>query len=145
MTATYDRCSKCGQFGWTGSHRCIPYQVKVLERIYENYPGDNNPHIESYLDEDWSSTVHSTEPRLAAETYTRNYDNGDYEVIGGKYKLRVLVFQYDPSEAEAKEFIVQGWTQPVYDASEQKERKYSFPAEVEDTDDEEEEDATISC
>jgi hypothetical protein len=149
MAATYDRCSRCDKFawlGWSGTHNCIAYRVKVLERIDESYPGDKNAQIEDHSQGDWESKVYATEPRLAAEIFAQRYDqNGEYDIVNGDYKLRLLVFQSDPSEAGAKEFIVQGWSQPVYDASEQKERKYSFPAEEEDEDEEEEEDAAISC
>lgn len=73
----YERCDRCGKFGWAHSHTCPP-AWEVWEVGYH-----------SGWEEAW--TVYALDEAAAAEDYAEQSDaGGDYEIIGGKAaKVRV--------------------------------------------------------
>jgi len=65
---SYDRCKRCGEYGWTDRHRC-PATWLVWQ--LDDDPGD-------------ASTIYANDPGEAAEKWAEQMDSyGDYWIVQG--------------------------------------------------------------
>jgi hypothetical protein len=93
-------CPRYGEYGWDTQCTCQKY------RIAQDWSSEQDGSAyEEDPDEVWAS-----DPRAAAEQWARDYDNGDYTIVGGQPE-RLKIYLDDTRFIEV---IVFGENEPVY-------------------------------
>jgi hypothetical protein len=108
---SFERCTICGEYGWTDTHKCKP----IFCVWYPGWHGD---------DPEDATKIHATDHAEAAATWAERDDaEGDYTIVSGSDVL-VRVWRDDEEPSEAKTLVVTGESVPSYRAIECDEERF---------------------